>query len=90
MPSVTAQARNAAGAVARQAGAFFSGATTRVSDEVFTARMNVCKSCPHVAVTVKEGKNYHRCSKCGCWLDGLYMHKARLSTERCPENKWIE
>ena len=31
---------------------------------------------------------FHRCSACGCWLDGKYFSKWSLATESCPLGKW--
>ena len=49
----------------------------RVSEKTFNARINTCMDCENLL-------RKKRCKLCGCFIDP----KARLLTERCPDNKW--
>lgn len=52
----------------------------QVTFEEYLDRLNKCKDCEYL-------ERYDgTCGKCGCYL----TKKARMSTERCPENKWKE
>lgn len=82
----------ATAAVGRVVAAVVGGESVRVSAEVTTARMAVCLSrigdcCGAVE---KPARTYHRCLRCSCWLDGRYLHKAELATEKCPRSLWPE
>jgi hypothetical protein len=80
------QAVNGSGAVVRYAGAKLAGQETRCTPEQIAARMAVCMKCEFMSVS-KDG-TARFCNKCNCWMDGLMLHKAFLTTEDCPENKW--
>lgn len=84
LPSVAAQVANAAKAAGKVFGAVVMGRPVKVSEEVFQSRLNVCKACSSVVAIREE----HRCSQCGCWLNGKTFAKASLATEICPLNKW--
>jgi hypothetical protein len=89
LPPLHQQARTAARAVVRVGMRAITGKDVLVSDEAFARRMFYCRQCPHVMAHNQDGLTFHRCSKCGCWLDGKYVAKARLASENCPENLWI-
>ena len=91
MPPLTTQAWNATKAMGRVSVAVVESKPVYVSDEVSSHRLSACLQCEScVAVPSKktQGKTYHRCRECGCWLDGRFQHKARLATESCPQKKW--
>lgn len=48
----------------------------RVSKEIYKTRITLCNSCEHL--------NGPSCNLCGCYI----KHKAKWSTESCPDNKW--
>lgn len=48
-----------------------------VADAEKTRRVKICKECPMLT-------KLQRCKQCGCFV-GL---KTRLTTERCPLEKW--
>lgn len=50
----------------------------RVSIDMYINRLILCKECEHFSNTKWT------CKKCGCFLD----KKAKMSTEKCPNNKW--
>lgn len=50
----------------------------RVSDEVASERMEICKSCPFLFKISKQ------CRKCGCLMD----LKTKLPNAECPIGKW--
>lgn len=78
MPPVLQQLVNAGGAVRRLAeAAIRRSKLTRNAEEV-EACMKICASCD------QWNSEKKRCAKCGCFS----QFKARLSTERCPLNKW--
>lgn len=83
-------AKNAINAVVRVGSAAMSGESVLVSQAVYDARMVVCSACPKVMPIHKHGQTWHRCTLCGCWLDGKHVAKARLATETCPESRWHE
>jgi hypothetical protein len=52
--------------------------TKYVTDEVFSDRLNVCKSCPEfISLTTQ-------CKKCGC----VMKFKTKLENATCPIGKW--
>jgi ribosomal protein L32 len=50
----------------------------RTSIDEYIERLSICKNCKQFDV-IKWS-----CKKCGCYLD----KKAKMSTEKCPDNKW--
>ena len=91
MPSLHRQAVNAATAGLRIADALMHGEQVKAAQETIDARRAMCLSCekcftsdPH-----ENGKTYHRCQICGCWLDGEVFAKLTLTTETCPLGKWV-
>ncbi len=84
MPGALKLAANAGKAAGRVVVGMIHGKVI-VSDDVFQYRMSKCKACE---ACVPHPKGYHRCAKCGCWLDGKYVAKAKLATETCPLNNW--
>jgi len=47
-------------------------------------RLAVCRACDQSVKCRHNNRQVCRCIACGCWL----KHKARLSRERCPMDKW--
>lgn len=101
MPGVATQMRNAAGAVFRVAGAALQGEAVKAKPETIEARRAIClgsqpstinsqpvPACDKCVTIAKGGRDYHRCSDCGCWLDGKYFAKWELATEFCKLGKW--
>ena len=90
MPSKMRMAVNAASAVVRVAGAVMRGDDVLASPELAEKRLAVCGRCSQFTPVKSKfnGKIYHRCIECGCWLDGVSYAKARLATESCPLEKW--
>ena len=86
MPPLTAQTGNGIAAAGRVVVASLKAEPIKVSAEIKTARLAVCVACEYCTIS-KDG-TAHRCSKCGCWLDGNVLCKACLATEDCPEKKW--
>lgn len=84
MPGALKLATNASKAAGRVVVGMVRGKVI-VPDGVFKYRMDKCKSCE---ACVPHPKGYHRCAKCGCWLDGVYFSKAKLATESCPLGQW--
>lgn len=87
MPSVARQLGNAAMAAGRVARAVAKDEPLLVSDEIYHARLAVCRDCPERAEHNRNGETFSRCAKCGCWLDAFFR-KAKLATEDCPLGKW--
>lgn len=52
-----------------------------VSDEEFSARLDICSGCPK---RIEPIPNAPQCSECGCFLKA----KAKLKAATCPEKKW--
>ena len=50
----------------------------RVTIDEYVSRLNECKGCVFM-----DNDNW-TCKKCGCYL----TKKARMSTEKCPEDRW--
>lgn len=89
-PPPPALATNAVKALSRVGLAMVRGDEVRVTEDIMRERMTICEShmgdcCERVE---KPQRVYHRCLKCGCWLDGKFFHKAALATEKCPRNLW--
>ncbi len=83
------QAANAARAGVRVARAVVSMQPVLAPTEVVTARQIAClHDCPECIPFPKGSTVYHRCRKCGCWLDGKYFSKWSLATETCPLGRW--
>lgn len=55
---------------------YIAGGFHNVSDEEYEDRLKICKTC--------DRYNDGRCLECGCYLS----IKARMSTEKCPLDKW--
>jgi hypothetical protein len=53
-------------------------AEKKVSLEISTKRMDICKSCPELV------KLTHQCKKCGCFM----ALKTQLEKAECPLGKW--
>lgn len=81
-------ASNAAKAAGRVVGAMMRGDAVKVDEATFAKRMEACRTCPRVIVRNMHGRDWLRCSACGCWLDAVSFAKARLATETCPEGRW--
>lgn len=50
----------------------------RVSFDEYIVRLDKCYRCDDIDL------DKWTCKKCGCYL----TKKAKMSTEKCPENKW--
>jgi hypothetical protein len=50
----------------------------RTTFEQFVSRLMTCENCPCM------NREKWICEVCGCYLD----KKAKMSTEKCPKNKW--
>lgn len=87
-PTSSRLAVTAAGAGARVVRAALAGQRIKVSPAVEQSRLATCRACQEVSVKEQNGITYHRCQRCGCWLDGKYLAKARIATEACPLGKW--
>jgi hypothetical protein len=81
-------ATNAAKAAGRVITAMAAGSPMMAKDDVIARRLAACLECPECVPFQKPAMTYHRCSKCGCWLDGKYFSKASVATETCPLGKW--
>jgi hypothetical protein len=81
-------ATNAAKAAGRISVAVATQSPVNANPETMAARLEACGLCPECIMFEKPGKTYHRCAKCGCWLDGKFFAKASLATETCPLGKW--
>ena len=75
-PPILQQAKNAAMAAGRVAGAIIGGSKVLASEETVKTRETTCDGC--------EFKRENRCLKCGC----QWKVKIRLATEKCPVGKW--
>ena len=82
LPGFGVIAKNVVGAAGRVISAAAAGQSVQVGEEVFQGRMKVCMGCDFL------DKKSQRCGKCGCFVAAQVIGKARLATERCPENKW--
>lgn len=56
----------------------FQGEDVLVTEEVYNARMNICKGCEFF----RHSDN--RCSQCGCFMEA----KTRFKSTHCPIHKW--
>ena len=54
------------------------GRELKVSDEIYGARLNVCKECDYL--------NEGTCNACGCYVE----LRAAAKTGRCPYKKWTD
>ena len=88
LPGVGRMAVNATAAVARVAVAAVSGKQVMATMPQIVQRKTACLACDNCMVVDKNGKTYHRCVKCGCWLDGKVVSKWSLATETCPDGRW--
>lgn len=79
--------RNAARAGMRVARSAVAGKAVAATPETVEARRVICMACEFMKTWEKD-ERFHRCGKCGCWLDGKYLAKLRVATERCPVGKW--
>lgn len=50
----------------------------RTTIDEYINRLIICKDCTNF-----DNEKWS-CRKCGCYLD----KKAKMSTEKCPDNKW--
>ncbi|HEY3857715.1 MAG TPA: DUF6171 family protein [Verrucomicrobiae bacterium] len=82
LPTFAVMAKNIVGAAGRVITAATAGQPVQVSDDMFQRRMKVCMACEFL------DKASQRCGKCGCFVSAQVIGKARLATEKCPENKW--
>lgn len=87
MPTTAQMARNATAAAGRVVRAVVTGAPVKVSNKTYFARLEICRGCDQV-IKWKHDESFLRCRKCGCWLNGNYIAKAKLATEACPLGKW--
>lgn len=87
---MTTMAKNAALAGGRYVNAVFTGEETKVPEAEAERRLSICKTnaCGKCLVEVHEQREFHRCTDCGCWLDGDYLAKTRLATEDCKLGFW--
>jgi hypothetical protein len=51
---------------------------TRVSDEEYDQRLDICKACPSFLHMTNQ------CKKCGCFMN----FKAKYQISKCPIGKW--
>jgi hypothetical protein len=52
----------------------------QVTFEEYMLRLDKCRSCEYL-------ERYDgSCNKCGCYV----LKKAKMSTEKCPDGKWLE
>ena len=86
MPSVFSMATSLAVAASAAAVRSVSGGTVKASPEVKNSRMAICLGCEFMSIS--SDKTAHRCSECGCWLDGGVLCKTCIATESCPKGKW--
>jgi hypothetical protein len=82
LPTIGVMAKNVLGAAGRVITAATAGQPVQASEEVFQRRMKICTACEFL------DKASQRCGKCGCFVAAQVIGKARLATEKCPENKW--
>ena len=101
LPSLPVQLRTATTAIYRAAGAVLHGEAVQAKPETIAQREAICfgsqpatfnlqpaTACRECIPVIKGDKTYHRCSQCGCWLDGKFFAKLKLATESCPLGKW--
>lgn len=81
---VLMNAVTAGGRVARSA---VLGKRIKAEPETIEARRALCLACEFCKPWEKDS-SFHKCTKCGCWLDGKYFSKLAIATERCPVGKW--
>jgi hypothetical protein len=89
LPSLASQALSAAGAVARVATAAVTGQPILVPDEVYKARLSICRGVPIEGIVRCDHyrTSDDRCGMadgCGCYIS----LKAGTATESCPVGKW--
>lgn len=83
MPSLTTQAVNASGAIARALKALATGAPLALPVERVDARLLACQTCD-LSIPKDVEVRKRRCQACGCHLD----LKAAMATEVCPKGHW--
>jgi hypothetical protein len=86
LPPTGTMIATAVKAAARTVQGAMAGKDVLAPPETAAARMAACMACDNL-ITAKNGKN-HRCSICGCWLDGNVLCKSCLAAESCPIGKW--
>lgn len=52
--------------------------SNHTTDEIASARMQICEECPKLIKLTKQ------CKECGCFM----ALKTKLNTAVCPLNKW--
>jgi hypothetical protein len=57
---------------------FLNSNTEYVDDNLYTERMNICRSCEHLVKLTTQ------CKKCGCFMQA----KTKLKNAACPLGKW--
>lgn len=81
--------RRASAALARWSASGFE----RVSDDTYEQRLAACRDCKHLAtagekivykIMFTKPSTPSICGLCGCNV----RHKARMSTESCPDGRW--
>jgi hypothetical protein len=75
-PSNTQMAKNLGRELLATSRNVVRGMPVFVSDEIASARYNICLSCEHL--------HQERCRLCGCFME----RKTKLETATCPERKW--
>jgi hypothetical protein len=88
LPGAFRQVANASQAAFRVVSAVANQEAVKATPETIEARLRSCSDCPECVEKPKNDRMYHRCAKCGCWLDGKFFAKAALITETCPLGKW--
>jgi len=57
--------------------------------DIIDKRWAECQKCEFLTSNEKMGKEYHNCSKCGCFMRIGDQHiKTRVATVGCPIGKW--
>jgi hypothetical protein len=75
-PSNTQMAKNLGREILATSRNVVRGMPVFVSDEIASARYNICLSCEHL--------HQERCKLCGCFME----KKTKLALATCSESKW--
>ena len=87
LPSPARIAANASQAAGRMIAAAVRGKSVKAKPTTVEARKVYCLACPN-CIPWEKDNSFHRCTECGCWLDGKYSSKWSIATERCPMGLW--
>jgi hypothetical protein len=78
LPSFADMARGLLSTMKDVAAGAIQGEGLFVSEDVYTTRMNICRTCEFFV------RDTSRCTQCGCFMEA----KTRLVKAHCPIHKW--